>query len=93
MVTCMVHFSALRELLGERLWQKLKAGHRLKERIRLYESLTYQHHLPKEVIGTSKEFCLGYARAYQQCKRKLVKDINSAESFKQIYEHLNKPVT
>ncbi len=75
---CMVHFHALREQFGERIWQKMKTTSRSAKDIRLYEALTYQPYLPKEIIGTSREFCLGYSyshkksNSFKETERKII---------------------
>lgn len=88
LIECMVHFHSLRELLGERLWQKLKARKAFANRIKVYEALTYQPTLPREMIGTYKEFCLGYVRSYENSKLKITSDRDKLEASKQIAKYL-----
>lgn len=82
-VECLSHFHSLRELFGERLWQKLRTHHKFRSRVKVYESLTYQPFLPRSIIGGYKEFCLGYAKSHRpsRTKRKLdserTKDLNT----------------
>lgn len=71
---CAANFHALRELFGERLWQKLKARLQFRQRLLVYEALTYQPGLPKELIGTNREFWVGYLTSYNMTKRKKAVD-------------------
>lgn len=74
-IMCVAQFYALRTLLGERLWQKLKASSRFAPRVRLYESTAYQPTMPKAFIGTYRDFFLGYVKSYEKSslKRKVDK--------------------
>jgi hypothetical protein len=88
--TCMVHFQALRELLGERLWQKVKTRHMIAPRVRVYEAFTYQMHLPREMIGNSRDFCLGYAHSYKNSRLKMKTDKLRKEKASEIISHAQK---
>lgn len=89
---CLAKFQALRELLGERLWQKLKSRKQFTARIRIYEALTYQPYLPREMIGTSKEFCLGYVTSYKHSSRKRKQDRLVEIKSHTILNHLKKTI-
>lgn len=67
---CAVRPYALRELFGERRWQIMKSRVAFRERIELYESLSYQLSTPKILMGTSIDFALGYIRSYDKSKLK-----------------------
>lgn len=71
---CLANFHSLRELLGDRLWQKIKSRAKLVERVKIYEAFSYHPFLPKEMIGSGREFCLGYATSYVSSSRKYSKD-------------------
>jgi len=73
-VQCMVHFHSLRELLGDKLWAKLRTHNRTKSRVQIYEKLTYQPSHPTTMIGTNREFMLGYVRVYERSKVKKIID-------------------
>ncbi len=64
--TCLANFHSLRELFGERLWQKLKSKSRFRDRILIYEKMAYQPFLPKSIIGTGRDFCVGYMQSYEK---------------------------
>jgi hypothetical protein len=68
LINCMFHFMALREMFGERLWQKLKSSAKFRSRVAIYEKLTYQPGLPKSMIGGNREFMLGYAYNHRRTK-------------------------
>jgi hypothetical protein len=56
----LVHFNALKELIGPAAWTGLKTRQRSKQYIDMYEALTYQPNLPKSIIGGAREFMFGY---------------------------------
>lgn len=85
---CMVHFSALRQLVGDRMWQILKARRKFRERIRIYEAFNYQPVLPREMIGSAREFCLGFATSYEHSKRKFCRDENMLKHADVIRNHV-----
>lgn len=86
---CMVHFHSLRELLGERLWQKIKARSKFRERVLLYEKLTYEPFLPRSIIGGSREFCLGYAFSHKKSKLKRHYDVKRTQDLETILNYIN----
>jgi hypothetical protein len=88
-VTCLVHFHALREVLGDRLWQKLKTKPRFAPRVRVYESLTYQPMLPKSMIGGSRDFFLGYVRSYENSTLKSKTDKERQKDVQRILDYLS----
>ena len=87
---CLVNFYALREVLGERIWLKLKTSARFAKRVQLYEKLTYQPLLPKAMIGTHRDFFLGYARSYEKSKLKKVVDRRRQTDSSVILHHLDR---
>jgi hypothetical protein len=87
---CMVNFHALRELFGERLWQKLKLRSRFRPRIHVYELLAYQPFLPRTMIGTSRDFCLGYVNHYKLSKVKKRTDNDRLKEIQTIIDYLSK---
>lgn len=87
---CMVNYHSLRELFGERLWQKLKTKPGFKYRIRLYEALAYQPSFPRAFIGTSSDFCLGYVKSYEASKSRMSIDRRRAKDIQQMKEIVSK---
>lgn len=80
----MINFHAMRELLGESLWQRAKAKIALRGRIQLYEKLSYQPFYPKEFIGDSSDFCLGYIETYKKSRIKRDRDMARARKLKEL---------
>lgn len=85
---CMVNFHALRELFGDRLWQKLSTRSKFKSRIIVYEKLTYQSFLPRAIIGGSREFCLGYAYHHKKTKLKKQLDLKRTQQLQPFVDYL-----
>ncbi len=90
LVECMISFHSLRELFGERLWQKLKTLVKFRERVRTYELLTYQTYLPRTMIGGSKEFCLGYAKSHKKSRTKRKLDLERVRDLDIIVQYLDR---
>jgi hypothetical protein len=66
---CMVNFSNLRFIFGERLWNLFKHNKNISHKVLTYEALTYQPFLPRDIIGTEIDFCLGFAKGYKNKKK------------------------
>ena len=86
---CASEFPALRELFGERLWQKLKSRTKFRARIVVYEKLIYQPGLPTTMIGTSREFALGYAYNHVRTKAKQILDFKRTNDIPKIEAYLS----
>jgi hypothetical protein len=69
-IQCALKFYALRELFGERMWQKIKVRANFRERVALYESMEYQPGRPRPLMGNAEDFALGYVKSYENSKRK-----------------------
>lgn len=69
-----VRYYALRELLGERIWQQMCARVPFRKKIQLYLSYTYQPGMPKTLMGDGVDFALGYIQSYKGSKLKRLKD-------------------
>lgn len=67
---CCSRSYALREIFGERMWQKMKSRKAFRTHITQYEKLVLQTRTPQCLRSRSEDFCLGYTRSYERSKRK-----------------------
>lgn len=79
-ITCAINFYALREVFGERMWQKMKSRSAFRARVALYESMNYQPGMPRILIGKPEDFALGYCRSYGKSKAKYILDEQRLEA-------------
>lgn len=84
----MTGFKSLPTLLGRQIWNKLKRNKNTASRVRVYEMLSYQPFLPKDVIGGESEFCLGYARVYKNSSTYINKKTET-ENYETILTYLS----
>lgn len=83
-ITCAINFYALREAFGERMWQIIKSRSAFKERVALYESMTYQPGKPRVLIGKPEDFALGFCRSYSRSSEKWTLDQRRLEAINQL---------
>jgi len=81
-VACATNFHSLREVFGEELWQLMKAKQKFRDRITIYELLSYEIFLPRVILGTYREFCLGYVKSYYSSNLKRSHESSNMDEYK-----------
>jgi hypothetical protein len=89
MAQCASEFPALRELFGERLWQRLCSSSKFRGRVAVYQKLSFHSGLPISMLGTEREFALGYAYNHKRTKLKRVLDDHRKSNIKFIEDYLS----